>query len=343
MSKIKDVRLTHRRYYYKKPFHITNSISSYADNVEVEITTDSGIKAIGEASPSMRVCGENKDTILTFENRLKEIMVDKDITRYLVIFRELNRFISSSSLKAAVEFAILDAFSMEMGIEVYRFLGGDKTEIETDKTVSIGSIEERVKEAVEIKKSGFNIIKIKVGENLEEDIESIEEIYRKTKGVKYIVDANEGYSPKEALYFARKLYTKGIDIAVYEQPVKRYDIEGLRFVRFNSPYPVAGDESARTAVDVLNLIKKEAVDFVNIKIMKSGFASALSIIELCNSAGVDLMIGCMGESTTGIYQSVSLACGRGCFRFCDLDSHLLLKDQQTDRFVQKKNIISITL
>ena len=128
----------------------------------------------------------------------------------------------------------------------------------------------------------------------------MEEIYKVTKGAKYIVDANMGYTPKQAVEFAKRIYRKGIDISVFEQPVLATDISGLKFVRFNSPFPVAADESAHTKYDVLRLIREEAVDYINIKLMKSGISDALAIVEMVKTANLHLMLGCMAESSIGV-------------------------------------------
>lgn len=336
MSRIMNVRFITNEYKYIKPFHIANSITASAKNVEVEVITEDGFKGIGEASPSFRVCGETIDSVMSFSYKITELIKGVDVKHYKKIFELTDKFIASPSLRASVQFACLDAMCKEIGIGVWEFFGGANDSIETDKTVSIGSIKERVDDAVKIKRDGFKVIKIKVGENIHEDIEALCEIYKKTKGVRYIVDANMGYNPKEAVYFAKKVYSMGIDIDLFEQPVDRYDIEGLKYVRFKSPFPVCADESAKTRYDVLNLIKLDAVDFINIKLMKSGISDALSIIELCIASRKNLMIGCMGESSVGINQSVQLACGSGVFKYCDLDSHLMLNEKKyRGDFIQK--------
>ncbi|MBC7320703.1 dipeptide epimerase, partial [bacterium] len=222
-----------------------------------------------------------------------------------------------------------NALCKEYGIGVWEFFGGARNEIETDRTVSVRPMEERINEALEIYREGFRVIKIKVGENLEEDLEAVCEIYKNTKGCRYIVDVNENYTPKEAVYFVKKLYSNGVDISVFEQPVNRCNIEGFKYVRFNSPFPVCADESVKTRYDAIRLIKEEAVDMFNIKIMKSGISDAMAIVELAKSANIRLMIGCVSESSIGINQSVHFACGIGCFDFCDLDSHLMLDEKES--------------
>lgn len=335
MSKIKNIEFSLKTYEYEKPFHITGSIASYATNIEVKITLENGIQGYGEASPSFRVNGEKPEMIMALEDFVKEMLLEMDVKEYRMIFQATDKLFATPSLKAAVQFAVLDALSEEVGLEVYQLLGGATKQIETDKTVGIDTLENRVKDAKKIFDAGFRTIKIKVGENLKEDIEAMFEIYKVSKGAKYIVDANMGYTPKQAVEFANQVYQAGIDIAVYEQPVHMSDIDGLRFVRFNVSFPVAADESAKTKFDVLRLIKEEAVDYVNIKLMKSGISDALSIVELAKSANIKLMIGCMGESSVGINQSVHFAMGTGAFDFCDLDSHLMLKeDKFKGKFLQ---------
>ncbi|ABR30624.1 L-alanine-DL-glutamate epimerase [Thermosipho melanesiensis] len=328
MGKIKTVKFKLNTFEYEKPFHITGSVSDKVNNVEVIIELENGILGYGEASPSFRVNGERFETLLSLEPIVNEMIKGKEVRNYRQIFDIIDRFFSFPSIKAAVQYAVLDAFSEEIGIPVYQLLGGSEEKIETDKTIGISSLDERILDAKKFFEEGFRTIKIKVGEDLKEDIEAIEAIYEITKGAKYIVDANMGYTPKQAVTFVNEIYKKGIDIHVFEQPVQRYDIEGLKFVRFKSPFPVSADESARTKHDVMRLIKEEAIDYVNIKLMKSGISDALSIVEIVKAANLRLMIGCMGESSLGINQSVHFALGTGAFDFHDLDSSLMLKEKE---------------
>jgi len=335
MAKITRIRLEKLQHEYVKPFHITGSISSSSTNVRVYIETDQGIVGLGEASPSFRVNGERVEAILALESFLNENLRGMDTASYRTIFDFTDRLLASPSLKAGVQFAVLHALSQEFQIPLHRFWGGAKGEIETDKTVGIGSLEERVKDAKEIYEQGFRVIKVKVGENLKEDIEALKAIAEVTPGARYIVDANMGYKPKEAIIFAKEVWKSGIEIAVFEQPVHYQDLDGLKYVRFHSPFPVAADESAKTKFDVMRLIKNEAVDYINIKLMKSGISDALAIVEIAKASGIGLMIGCMGETSLGISQSVLFALGTGAFDLHDLDSHLMLKEEKFEGlFVQ---------
>ena len=327
MAKITKISLEKKIYEYDKPFHITGSVSTASTNIEIVVETEEGIKGYGEASPSFRVNGEKPEALLAMESFVSENLRFIDTDRWREIFDFTDKLIATPSLKAAIQWAVISIFCTEHGISPFEFFGGQKREIETDKTVGIDTLENRVKEAETIFSEGFRVIKIKVGENLEEDIEAVLRIREKTRGATYIIDANMGYTPKQAIDFANILYREGVDVAIFEQPVHYQDLDGLKFVRFRSPFPVAADESARTKFDVYRLLKNDVVDYVNIKLMKSGISDAMAIIEMARSSGLRLMIGCMGESSLGINQSVMFALGTGAFDFHDLDSHLLIKEE----------------
>jgi L-alanine-DL-glutamate epimerase-like enolase superfamily enzyme len=66
----------------------------------------------------------------------------------------------------------------------------------------------------------------------------------------------------------------------------------------------------------------EAVDFVNIKLMKcGGLYEAAKISSICEIAGIECMIGCMAEETNiGVTAAAHLASGLKNITRCDLDA-----------------------
>lgn len=326
MGKIQTVRFSLQEFDYVKPFHITGSIASSATNILVEIILDNGIIGLGEAAPSFRVNGERPHALVTLQDSIQQMLLDLDVKNYRQIFDRMDSFSRSApSIKAAVQYAALDALSQESGTAVYQILGGAKECVETDMTVGIDTLENSVADAKAIFDKGFRHIKIKVGENIDSDIGRMLAIADATQGASYVVDANMGYTPKEGAHFAQVMYDNQVEIDIFEQPVKADDFDGLRLVREKSPYPVGADESVKTKYDALRLIREGCVDYINIKLMKSGISDALAIVEIAKTAGIGLMIGCMSESPVGITQSIHFAAGTGAFTHHDLDSFLLLK------------------
>ena len=66
--------------------------------------------------------------------------------------------------------------------------------------------------------------------------------------------------------------------------------------------------------DALSLIKKDAVDAVNIKLMKcGGIYPALQINSICEAANIPCMVGCMaGETNISIAAAAHFVAAQKC-------------------------------
>jgi L-alanine-DL-glutamate epimerase-like enolase superfamily enzyme len=130
------------------------------------------------------------------------------------------------------------------------------------------------------------------------------------------------------------------DVEFVEQPVSAEDVRGLASVRKHSSIPVMADESVHSPADALRLIQAEAVDMINIKLMKSGgIHKARKIAEVAEAAGVPCMIGCMSESELGVTAAVHLAAAIRNIRYADLDSDLLLRDKLVKNTLKVENSV----
>ena len=61
--------------------------------------------------------------------------------------------------------------------------------------------------ASKYRKQGFQTLKLKVGKNLREDIEVLQAIRAVHPDCLFILDANEGYKPEEAIEVLEKLHS----------------------------------------------------------------------------------------------------------------------------------------
>lgn len=62
--------------------------------------------------------------------------------------------------------------------------------------------------ALKYRKQGFKTLKLKVGKNLNADIEVLQAIRAVHPDCSFILDANEGYKPSEAIEVLDKLHGK---------------------------------------------------------------------------------------------------------------------------------------
>ena len=140
--------------------------------------------------------------------------------------------------------------------------------------------------------------------------------------ISFILDANMGYDLDQSVRFIEELIRLGIPVDLFEQPNDRFDLEGLRSIREAVQVPLAADEAVMTLDDAKRVIEMQAVDVINLKIMKSGVMETLRIIEITVEAGLDLMIGGMVESRIGMGCSFALAQAFPAIKFLDFGLNL---------------------
>ena len=160
--------------------------------------------------------------------------------------------------------------------------------------------------------------------DVEQDIRRLEAVHHALPDVAFIADANQGFTREDCLAFVHGVKRFGGRLALLEQPLAREDLDGLAAVRHLTGVPVAADESVRSLHDVMETLQKQAADYINIKIMKSGLLAALDMAAYARAAGLRLMIGGMVETRIAMGCSFGLVLGRGGFDVLDLDTPLLL-------------------
>ena len=321
--KIKKVFIEPINIELDEPFKISIGTKYSIENVCITVVLENGIEGYGEAAPLEPVNGENQATVLATLNSCKDFILEKDISEYRAISKNLKDvFWAQVTARCAVEMALLDAFTKTLNIPFYKFLGGTTNIIETDYTIDIVPPDVAKTDAGKLAGKGYRVLKTKVGKNVNDDIKRILAIKDGAPGCEITLDANQGYSPCEAVHFLEELEKNNIRPILFEQPVIKTDLLGMKYVKNHTSVPIAADESVFTSADAINVVRSGCADIINIKIMKSGIIEALDIAAIARSANIKLMIGCMLESSLGLGCSIHIAAGLGNFNYVDLDPHI---------------------
>ncbi|MER3423561.1 MAG: dipeptide epimerase, partial [Nitrospiraceae bacterium] len=213
----------------------------------------------------------------------------------------------------------------ELNSPLWGFWGGAEVwERETDITIPITTVERTVALARGWYRKGFRLFKTKVGSDVEQDIRRLEALCRTCADIAIIADANQGFTRAECLHFVKEVKQFGAQLLLLEQPVRREDLDGMAALRRDLGIPIAADESVRSLQDAKEIVRTEAADFINIKIMKSGLLQAIDIAAFARASGLRLMIGGMVETRIAMGCSFALVLGTGSFEVLDLDTPLLL-------------------
>ncbi len=305
-----------------EPFIIAIGTKHRIENVVLTLVLENGVEGYGEAAPLEPINGENQATVLATLNSCRDFLLGQDVTQFMAIARQLKQvFWAQATARCAIEMALLDALAKSLDIPLYQFWGGAEHELETDCTISLVPAETARRQAEQLAQAGYRVLKVKIGKNVKQDIERVLAVNEGAPSCQITLDANQGYTPDQAVYCIRELERLGIRPALLEQPVTRHDWMGMRFVREHVSPPVAADETVFTGDDAIQVVRTGCADVINIKIMKSGIIEALDIAAIARRAHLGLMIGCMLESVLAMSASVHLAAGLGGFRFIDLDPH----------------------
>ena len=306
-----------------EPFAIAIGTKYSIENVLITLILDNGIEGYGEAAPLEPINGENQSTVIATLNSCRDFIIGKDVSEYIAISKTLKSvFWAQVTARCAVEMALLDAFTRAINVPLYKFFGGVYNKIETDYTITIVPPDTARKNATSLYKKGYRTLKTKVGKNLNDDIDRLLAIIDGAPGCGITLDANQGFSPSEAVHFIQELEKNKIRPVLFEQPVLKTDLPGMKYVKEHISVPVAADESVFTGADAINIVRLGCADIINIKLMKSGIIEALDIAAIARNSNIKLMIGCMLETKLALSCSVHFAAGLGGFDFIDLDPHI---------------------
>ncbi|QBD80774.1 dipeptide epimerase [Ktedonosporobacter rubrisoli] len=328
---------------FPEPFNVATGSMAEARNVLITIKLEDGSVGYGESAPFPPSTGETQETALAAAQGCIQLLEGKDAANWRALSKLiLSVFYSQRTVCAAAEMAMLDALTRSYGIPLYVFFGGASSSVETDMSIGMASPEHAYELAKEAIARGMTRIKIKVGGKLEDDIARVEAIHKAGPHVGLTLDANQGYTPAEALMCLDELIGRKIRPLMLEQPVHKYDYEGLRYVTQHTTVPVAADESAANSAEVAHLLAMEAVNVINIKLQKCGIVDALEIAALCRVKHIPLMIGAMADSRLATSASAHFVAGLGGFSYIDLDSPMLMvSDPFTGGYEQKGAIYDL--
>ncbi|MCE5323677.1 dipeptide epimerase [bacterium] len=311
----------------KETFETSQRTATSSPVVIVELISG-GTTGYGEATPVRYVTGEDITSVINDISAAASALRGARLNEYRLSSKKLAEVLPyGRSARAGIEMAIFDAFCKSLGIPLYAYLGGAPLRIETDVTIPICSPEHAREKAIEMAGIGFRQFKIKVGKREDEDIARVKAIAEGAPGCRFIIDANQGFTPARAVEFIDELLGQGLNIRAFEQPVDAADLDGMRLVTERSSVPVFADESAQSPSDVIDIIHYGAAKGVNVKIQKSGMVGALEIKSICRAAKLGLMFGCMLESKIGQSAACHIGCGTNAFTVFDLDSDMLIADQ----------------
>jgi L-alanine-DL-glutamate epimerase-like enolase superfamily enzyme len=246
------------------------------------------------------------------------------------VWAELDLIQGNNTAKGSVDIALHDALAKHLGLPLYQMLGGWVDRIGLTWIVGLASIEQMLEDAMTASAKGFKSFKIKIGDSTEKDVEVIR-LIREALGndVLLYVDANQAYTPTEAMRALPRMMEYGVEIV--EDPIPHWHTESRLKLARMLPVPLLGDESVVSPMDIKREIDTGALGMINIKTARSGFYQSRKIIHLAEQAGYRCLIGTLLETDIGALASAHFGAAFRAFTYpAELTYHLKMQDHLLD-------------
>ena len=316
-----------------RPYTIAFRTVDAVRNGIVRIETDDGSVGLGCASPERFVTGETWETCgAALAEPALQWLVGRRVHELAALCRELReRFPGAPAARAAVDIALHDLWAKQLGVPLADALGRAHAALPTSITIGIKDAGATIEEAGEYLDRGFKVLKVKLGHSLDDDIERLHRLRDFTGEALVIrVDPNQGYSADDVSRFEEE--TASLDIEFLEQPMNAKDVDAMRALPDAVRDRLAADETLLEDSDALALVQPpRACGIFNIKLMKcGGVHAAKRIATIAETAGIELMWGCMDESVVSISAALHAAFSSPATRYLDLDGSLDLARDVAD-------------
>ncbi len=219
--------------------------------------------------------------------------------------------------RAAIDLALHDYIGRKQGLPLYAAFGLRRPAPKPSCfTISVDTPEAMAAEAMRV--NMFPIIKLKLAGDAQ-DMERLEAVRAARPDAHVLVDANAGWSQAQAKDYLKHL--ERFDVELLEQPLAISELEGMGHLQALTRIPIVADESVRTLQDV-KALQEVGVRGINIKLMKvGGLTPALEMIRWAKGKKMQIMLGCMIETSIGLTAMAHLS---GFADWLDLDASLLV-------------------
>jgi len=306
------------------PFVTALRRTTTTDTVVVQVTDSDGVTGWGEAPQVWQVTGESlAGAEACVLGPLSAAVRDRDPDDLVDLCRAVAEAVAGNhGAKAAVDVALHDLVARRRGVSLPVLLGGTRHRVPTDVTLSAGDPGSLADAATARAGEGFTVLKMKVGTDAATDLARVRAA-RSAVGpqVRLRLDANQGWSPREAVTVISAIENAGLDVELVEQPVAGADLDGLAWVTARVDTPVMADESVYGVSDLVEVIRRRAADMVNVKLAKcGGLSAARTLLELARAQQMGTIVGSMMESHIGVGAAASLVAAHGTTLTPDLDA-----------------------
>lgn len=284
----------------------------------VKVTDVDGNVGWGESGPSRRWSAETVESCVSaIRHYLAPALIGHEVFDIAGLHARMNTELAVGMdpgqpiAKCGVDLAVHDLLCKRLGIGLQQWLGAQRSDhVALARLVSVSTPEEAAAMTEAGLAEGYRGFKVKVAHAKEHDVEIVRAVVQAARGAYVWVDANQGYTLEEALRMCKAFEALGLTL--FEQPVPMSDVYGMKKLLSASGMTIALDEAAIGLPFVLELLRREAVEGLAIKVSKvGGIHYARQLCDLALNAGLTLIGSGLMDAPVTFAASVHLFAAYG--------------------------------
>jgi len=292
----------------------------------VKITDTDGNVGWGEAGPSRRWSAETLEScVSSIRNYLAPVVTGHDVFDIAGLHAKMNQELAVGMdpgqpiAKCAIDLAVHDLVCKRLGINLQSWLGAKRADcVPLARLVSAATPQEAARITEAAWSEGFRGFKVKVAHHKQLDADIVRAVVKAARGAYVWADANQGYTLEEALRMCKVFEALGLTL--FEQPVPMSDVYAMKKLLSASGLTIALDEAAIGLPFVIDLLRRDAVEGLAIKVSKvGGLHYARQMCDLALNAGLTLIGSGLMDAPIGFAASVHLFAAYGISLPVDLN------------------------
>lgn len=301
-------------------FIIARGAKQFADLLVVAVSDGSHI-GYGEGT-AIYYRGETAEKCLGQVERVSDALLEHSASKARQM---LQTCLAPGAARNALDCALWDLQAKQCSVPLWELVGLSTAPValQTAFTISLNSPAAMHTDARNAAAAGYRVLKLKL--NGDDDRDRVAAVRAGAPDVEIIVDANESWANLDIVAEAEAL--KALGVAMIEQPLPVG--RDFALADLSAPLPIFADESCHVADDVPRLMG--LYQGVNIKLDKAGgLTEALELRKAAQSAGMQIMVGCMLSTSMAVQPAFLVAQSA---TWVDLDGPALLLNDRPGGFV----------
>jgi muconate cycloisomerase len=267
--------------------------------IYVKIIDDEGVVGWGECRPMRQWSYETPESAVTTIRRyLAPAVIGHELSDRAGLHARMNAAIGRGTstgqpiAKSAVDLALHDLAAKRAGLPLREFLGGarERRDLSISFTITGHDAGQAREQMLAGQAEGFKHFNFKAAVQADTDVAVAKALKQTIAAGGFLwSDANQGFDIAGAKYVARAFEEIGVD--VLEQPLPADQFSTMKELRRATRIPLAVDEASVSPNDFLNYVVAGLVDYLIIKVTRSGgLWPSSQQIAVAQAAGLPMLV-----------------------------------------------------